>query len=115
MADRIYELRTYHPSPGKQEAIKARFRDHTVGLFAKHGIEVIGFWEPVNDDDTKVGTLVYIISYESREAAKASWEGFYADPEWIQAVKESEANGPLLIPKTAVNVLMMPTDFSPLR
>jgi hypothetical protein len=28
-AGKVYELRTYHASPGKLEALQARFRDHT--------------------------------------------------------------------------------------
>src|SRR5712692_7700790 len=31
-ADRVFELRTYTAPPGKLEALKARFRDHTIGL-----------------------------------------------------------------------------------
>ena len=40
----IHELRTYEAAPGKLPALNARFRDHTLGLFERHGMEVIGFW-----------------------------------------------------------------------
>ena len=40
----IYELRTYEAAPGKLPALNARFRDHTRGLFERHGMEVVGFW-----------------------------------------------------------------------
>ena len=33
----IYELRTYEAAPGKLPALNARFRDHTRGLFERHG------------------------------------------------------------------------------
>ena len=36
---KIYELRTYTCEPGKLDALKARFRDHTVRIFNKHGME----------------------------------------------------------------------------
>ena len=42
----VYELRTYVTNPGKLDNLNARFRDHTVGLFKKHGIESIGYWGP---------------------------------------------------------------------
>ena len=39
----VFELRTYTTHEGKLDALNARFRDHTVGLFKKHGIESIGY------------------------------------------------------------------------
>ena len=33
----VYELRTYTTNEGKLDNLNARFRDHTVGLFDKHG------------------------------------------------------------------------------
>ena len=43
---KVYELRTYTCAEGKLEALKARFRDHTIRIFNKHGIESIGYWVP---------------------------------------------------------------------
>ena len=40
-AGKVYELRVYHASPGKLEALHARFRDHTCKLFKKHGMELV--------------------------------------------------------------------------
>jgi hypothetical protein len=40
---RYFEMRTYIANPGKLDALNARFRDHTCKLFAKHGMECIGF------------------------------------------------------------------------
>ena len=34
----VFELRTYVTNPGKLDNLNARFRDHTVALFKKHGI-----------------------------------------------------------------------------
>ena len=36
---RVFELRTYYASPGKLDALHARFRDHTCKLFEKHGMK----------------------------------------------------------------------------
>ena len=37
----VYELRTYFTEDGRLPALNARFRDHTVKLFEKHGINAI--------------------------------------------------------------------------
>jgi hypothetical protein len=36
--ERVFELRTYTTTPGNLGALHSRFRDHTVSLFAKHGM-----------------------------------------------------------------------------
>ncbi|MBK8313858.1 MAG: NIPSNAP family protein [Acidobacteria bacterium] len=43
---RCFEIRTYIAAPGKLEELHARFRNHTMKLFKKHGMEVVGFWGP---------------------------------------------------------------------
>ena len=37
--NRVYELRTYTCNEGKLEALKTRFRDHTIAIFKRHGME----------------------------------------------------------------------------
>jgi hypothetical protein len=108
----VYELRVYHCNPGKLDALLARFRDHTLGLFQKHGISNVGYWTPADDDKGKADTLVYLLRHDSREEAKASWDAFRADPEW-QAVKaESEKDGVALAAKVE-STYLVPTDYSP--
>ena len=46
----VYELRTYTTNEDKLDALNARFRDHTVRLFKKHGIESIGYWVPTDEE-----------------------------------------------------------------
>ena len=103
-----YELRTYHIALGKQEALLSRFRDHTLALFRKHGIESIGYWLPVATDDQR---LLFLLRYPSREAREASWKAFSADPDWQAAYKASEANGPLVT--RVENPFLVVTDYSP--
>src|SRR5882724_9683180 len=92
---RVFELRTYTAAPGKIEALHARFRDHTLKLFEKHHMTVIGFWRPTDEELAK-RQLVYLLAFPSQEAATKSWKDFQADPEW-KAVKEaSEKNGGLV-------------------
>ena len=47
--DRVFELRTYTASPGNLAALNARFRDHTMKLFEKHGMTNLWYWTPAPD------------------------------------------------------------------
>ena len=105
---RCFEMRTYFAAPGKLDALLARFRDHTVKLFEKHGITNIGYWVPIENTDNK---LVYVIAFPNREAAKTSWKEFGADPDWQTARKASEENGKLLT--KVESAFLNATDFSP--
>ena len=106
---KVFELRTYTTNEGKLDALQARFRDHTTRIFKKHHITNVGYWVPVD----KSNTLIYIISHESRDAAKANWDGFRADPEWQKVQKESEANGKIVA--KVESVFMEATDYSPMK
>ena len=103
----VYELRTYTTNAGKLDNLNARFRDHTVALFEKHGIQSIGYWVPV----AKENTLVYVIKHKSRAAAKASWQAFVADPAWKKVARESQLDGQILA-KAPESVYMETTDYS---
>ena len=87
MDTRVFELRTYTATPGKIDALHARFRDHTLKLFEKYHMTVIGFWKPTDAEQAKQ-KLVYLLGFLSQEAAAKSWKDFQADPEW-KAVKET--------------------------
>lgn len=90
---RCFELRTYYANPGKLDALHARFRDHTVALFEKHGMTNAGYWVPV---DNAENTLVYLMAYPSREARDRMWKAFLNDPKWKAAFKASTAEGRLV-------------------
>ncbi len=109
---RVFEMRIYTAAEGKLDALNARFRDHTNGLFKKHGMEVIGYWVPTDEPRSK-NTLIYILAYPSREAAAKSWDAFRKDPEWIKARAESEKDGRLV--DKAESIYMNPTDYSVMK
>jgi NIPSNAP len=109
---RVFELRTYHSAPGKMKALHARFRDHTNKLFEKHGMTVIGFWNPI-DPEKGEQTLIYLLAFPSKEAAKKSWQAFRDDPEW-KAVREASEQDGKLVDKVE-SVYLNPTDYSPLK
>jgi hypothetical protein len=109
-ADTVYELRIYHVAPGKLEELLARFRDHTMKIFERHGMKNVAYWTPV-DDPQKGNTLIYILQHSSRTAADANWNSFREDPEWKSVKAKSEENGKLV--EKVDSTYMRLTDFSP--
>lgn len=110
--NRVFELRTYTANPGKFDAMKARFKEHIIPLFQKHGMTLVGFWTYADAPESE-NTLVYILAHESREAAKKSWDGFRNDPVRKQVWAETEKDGP--INQKVESVFINPTDFSPIK
>jgi len=105
----VYELRTYTTLEGRLPALNQRFRDHTMRIFAKHGMKNVVYLTP-NGEDNK---LVYLLSHESKEAADKSWAAFRADPEWMKVREESEKDGKIVM--KADSVFLTPTDYSPMK
>jgi hypothetical protein len=110
---RVFELRTYTASPGKLDALNARFREHTIALFQKHGMEVVGFWEPLDKEAGAGEKLLYMLAHQSRAAAEASWKAFRDDPEWVKVKADSEKGGALTT--RIESVFLAGTDYSPLK
>jgi hypothetical protein len=106
----VYELRVYHANPGKLEGLVARFRDHTMRIFAKHGIKSVAYWTAL-DEPVKSSTLIYMLEHPSRDAATANWKNFQEDPEWKSVKEKSEANGKLV--EKIDSTFLTLTDFSP--
>jgi hypothetical protein len=106
----VFELREYHANEGKLDNLLARFRDHTIAIFKRHGIESVAYWTPT-DDPLKGKTLFYILKHPSREAAVANWAAFHDDPEWKQVSAASEVNGKLV--ERVESTFLKLTDFSP--
>ena len=111
---RVFEMRTYTAAPGKFAALQTRFRDHTLRIFEKHGMQSIGYWVPA-DGPTAENTLVYILAHKDREAAKKSWAAFGADPEWQKVRTASMAPDGASLTTKVESVFLNPTDYSPLK
>lgn len=116
-APRLFEMRTYTTPAGKIAALDARFRDHTMALFAKHGMTNLGYYHPVDADKGAGQTLIYFLAHANREAATQAWAAFRADPVWVaaKAASEKAAGGPLTIKDGVKSVFLVPTDFSPIH
>jgi hypothetical protein len=116
--DRVFELRTYTTTKGNLPALDARFRDHTIKLFEKHGMANVAYWHLLPDQKGADNTLIYLLAHKSAEAAKASFDAFRQDPAWVAARKASEekAGGSLTEAKGGVvSEFLKPMDYSPLK
>jgi hypothetical protein len=107
----VYELRIYTAAEGKLEALNERFREHTLKLFDKHGMENIGYWVATNRPHSET-TLVYLLRHDSRAAADKSWAGFRNDPEWQKVAAESKARHGDLLQEKIDATYLVPTDYS---
>jgi NIPSNAP len=105
----VYELRVYHAAAGKLAELLARFRDHTVKIFERHGMKSVAYWTPT-DEPQKSATLIYILEHPSRESATANWKAFQDDAEWKSVREKSEENGKLV--EKVDSTFMELTDFS---
>ena len=114
---RVFELRTYTATPGNLPLLHARFRDHTLALFAKHGMTNLWYWQPVPQQKDVDRTLVYLLAHASVDAAKASFDAFRTDPDWIaaKAASEEKGGGSLTMPDGVKSVFLKATDYSPLK
>ena len=140
--ERLFELRTYVCTPNNLPNLNARFRDHTVKLFEKHGMTNVGYFNLPEGEKTTVGdllkacsaagqdasdvkpdtaaaplALVYFLSHKSTDAMKASFGKFGQDPAWTAARRESEkkGGGSLTAKNGVKSLLLKATDYSPIK
>ena len=114
---RIFESRTYTATPGNLARLHDRFRDHTIALFAKHGMTNFGYWSLDGDQKGADNTLVYLLAHRTKDAHDASFKAFAADLDWQAAKEASEkaGGGSLTLKDGVKSVLLKPTDFSPTK
>ncbi len=110
-SNRVFELRIYHTAPGKLPAVESGFRDTYSKLFAKHDLNVVGYWVPEGAPAWD-NTFVYLVAHSSREEAKKNWNAMLADPQTQEAIKSEEADN--LVEKID-RTYMRSTDFSPMK
>ncbi len=104
----VQEMRVYHAMPGRLPDLNARFENHTMGLFEKHGITNVGYW---TEDVGTSNQLVYMLGYDGLGNREKSWAAFGADPDWQKARAASEVNGPLV--RMSESSILRPTPYSP--
>ncbi|HLP70405.1 MAG TPA: NIPSNAP family protein [Rhizobium sp.] len=104
----IYEQRVYSAIPGRLPDLLTRFREHTLGIWKRLGIEPAGFWTTAIGPDSN--QLTYFLKWESLAEREAKWSSFVTDDEWLAVRAASEANGPIV--ERIASSLLSPTDFS---
>jgi hypothetical protein len=114
---RAFEMRTYTASTGNLDNLLARFREHTLKLFANHGMTSVGYWTPTEKKNGAGEKLIYMLAHKSPDAAAASFKAFRADPDWIAVKKASEekAGGSLTVQDGVKSEFLAPTDYSPTK
>jgi hypothetical protein len=110
--ERTFELRTYTCFPGRLPNLTARFQNHTLKLFEKHGMQSIAYFTTEEKDGAQP-KLVYLLGHKSEAAAAASWAAFRADPDWIKAKDDSEKDGKIV--EKVETLMMKPTTFSKIK
>lgn len=117
-APHVFELRTYTTTPGNLDRLLKRFREHTVALFAKHGMVNLWYWTLLPGQSNAENTLVYILAHHDQAAAAASFKAFRDDPDWIavKAASEKEGGGSLTVePNGVKSEFLKATDYSPIK
>jgi hypothetical protein len=107
----LYELRIYECPPGRLPDLLKRFDTITLKLWDRHGIKQAGFWTTVIGESNQ--TLYYLLAWESLAEREQKWARFAADPEWLAARAQTEANGAIVAKVT--NAILAPTSFSSVK
>lgn len=104
---RCFELRTYRVTGkvGDLNLLHARFRQHSLRILRKHGMEIMGFWQQADRPDT----LMYLVAYKDAAAREAAWVAFQADPEWAKVAKAMDVS------LTVESTYMVATDYAPMK
>ena len=115
--DNVAALANLAMATGNLGRLQARFRNHTVALFAKHGMTNLFYWTPLAGQKNADDTLVYLLAHKDADAAKASFAAFRTDPVWVAArdASEKEAGGSLTVKDGVKSEFLKAVDFSPTR
>jgi NIPSNAP len=111
---RCFEIRMYTADrtrdgvgqfKGGINELHQRFREKEVQLFTKHGAQVLGVWQRLDDPDT----LVYMLVYRDRAHREQVWDTFGKDPEW-DALRRK-----YFVPLKTNTFFMSAADYSPMK
>lgn len=113
-ASQVYELRTYTTEDGRLPALHDRFKNHTIKLFEKHGMKNVIYFTGIDSTGELLDNkLVYLLAHQSQQAARASFDAFRKDPEWIAARDASERDGKIVA--KVESQFFVPTEYSPMK
>ena len=107
-SQRVVEIRKYTAGEGKLDAMAKRFADERK-FFEKHGMKSILYSVSLEPPQSQ-NEFVYILSHDSREAAKKSWEKVLSDPGFKELISKT---GRMSVKQDIQFV--KPTDYSPVK
>ena len=107
----IYELRIYRTLPGRLPNLLARFQNHTLRIWERHGIRQAGFWTTLVGESNC--DLTYLLAWELLAEREIKWPAFVADPEWLTVSAESEKDGRIVA--NISSQFLTPTAFSSVK
>ena len=106
---RVVEIRTYTAAEGKLDALAKRMGTDERKFFEKYGMKSI-LYSVAADPPLSDNTFIYILSHESRDAAKKSWASVLQDPEFKALVARTGR-----MSTKAEVMFVKPTDYSPVK
>jgi len=107
----IYEMRIYRCVPGRLPALLKRFETATLKIWEKHGIKQAGFFTTLIGESNQ--ELTYFLAWDSLAEREKKWAAFMADPDWMKARADSEADGQIV--GNIVSQILTPTAFSSVK
>ncbi len=107
----IYEMRVYRCVSGRLPALLARFENHTLRIWERHGIRQAGFWTTLVGESNQ--ELTYLLAWESMAERETKWATFMADKEWQSVRAETERDGAIV--HNVTNQFLAPTAFSSVK
>ena len=111
-SQRVFELRTYTAPDGKLPSCTARFRDHTLRIFDKHGMTSVGYWVP-QDAPRKDNTLIYLISHPAAKRRRRTGPTSRRIPNGRRCASNRRSTA--RSSARSMSVFMDATDYSPIN
>lgn len=104
----LYELRHYDTTSDRGLArVIGRFADPALRLWEQSGIAPVGFWTVLIGPQSP--RLTYLLSWEDLAQRQEKWDDFEANPEWRQALAETNARWGGSPIHTITNTILKPT------
>ena len=91
--------------------LNARFRDHTLRLFANHGMDVVGFWTYGHGGWSD--QLVYMMKFDDMERPRPA-SGPRSGPTRSGGASYAESHREGSLTTRIRSDILTPTDYSPL-
>lgn len=88
----LFELRHYAAAPGRGEALRRRFTDHTFSIFQASGFILKDFWQ----ETARPGHFWYLLEWRDEAERRDGWKRLRENAAWQEIKAASEANGPLI-------------------